>query len=205
MGTRSTERLSGAAAVRALQALGLSLELLRDVLLAGESAANAAGPYHPTIATGLVRWADTVARLHQRLAPLGWRRHEEHLVPQVTSPDGRITVSVMSGNGLTGVDDDVGPQPRSARARDVPVVDGVSGQLAFFDAAEAEVAPVGPQLWLLLYQRQSGDPPVLRAELSRPIGLSETGHVESWDRRILLPPIEVDTPASSASGVKMSG
>ncbi len=199
------ERLTGAAAGRALRALGLSVELLREVLLAGELAANAAGPYHPTIASGLVRWADTVALLHQRLAALGWRRHEEHLVPQVTSPDGRITVSVMSGNGLTGLDDDVGPQPRSARARNVPVIDEVSGQLAFFDAAEAEAARVGPELWLLLYQRQSGAPARIRAELSRPIGLSETGHVESWDRRILLPPIELGVAAAPADGVKMSG
>ncbi len=195
---RESVRWVGAAADRALRGLGLSTELLHSVLLAGETAARATGPYHPTTALGLLRWADTVAALRRELATTGWHSHDVRAVPQITRPDRAITLSVLSGNALTGLDRDDGPQPRSDRLRDTVPTRDLPGQLAFFDVLDIETASSGPELWLLLYHRApaaTDRPAQLRAELSRPVGWSENGHVEAWAVRIVLPPVDLPEEA----------
>lgn len=185
----------------ALSALGVPIEVLLDALRQGESAARLATQFHPVTTAGTSRWFDTVAGVRREMATVGWRNIEVRSAPRTVNEEGTIAIAVTSGNVRTGLRGGAGPQPRSARAKGPATLRSVqvNGQLAFdIDLpGPADVAADvsgGTETWFLLYFREAardGKNAQLRAELSLPVGVTETGYVSEWGRRIILPAIDL--------------
>lgn len=174
-----------------LSSMGLSLDVLQGALASGELGAGNTTKYHPRISAGTTRWADTVARLRSELVELKWNMAEPKNSPRIVSPDGRISIMVVGGNPLTGIESG---EPRTARKRGPSTKDAVeANQLSLpFDLAGLTkpgdlAASSDAATWVLLYYR-SDTPNETRAELSLPESISD-GEIKRWHHRILLPAV----------------
>lgn len=190
-GFRNAPVRAGAEADARLAELGLRVNLLHTALEAGHVSASQATRFHPVMAAGSLRWFDTVGRLRELLAELGWEADDVRNSPRIVSPDGRIALLVVRGDRNTAVSD---RDPQTARARGRATVRAVTinGQLELpldlqvLADASAERRS-GVETWILLHRPTEGGE--VRAELSLPVTVDETGFVTGWSERILLPPL----------------
>ncbi len=85
-----------------LSALGLSIEVLRDSILAGETARDMCTANDPSNAAGFDAWARSIRNLREQLIALGWTRSDAGGLPVVISPSGSLAVTVATGDEGTG-------------------------------------------------------------------------------------------------------
>lgn len=175
---------------------GLTAALIHDALRDGEASANACTSNDPTILPGLLRWARTIRGLRDRLASFGWKRSNARGLPTVVCPSGKVAITVSTGDEGTGTDALARTKyPKGAAALFAVTVN----QLAFagdgFDFPPFEDSSSDAEdraTWYLLFVKDGAE---IRAELSLPAGVGDSGHVEGFVTRYRLPPLDLTEKA----------
>lgn len=169
----------------ALARLGLTvLPLMRSVRTGYLSRISRTANDAP-IAAGFYHWNETLRTLRDELVVLGWTRVDEQMFSTILSPDGRIAISVSSGDEATG---DPRGFPRTKRDKGPRTADAIYTnveQLDFFKTAPEPVSEEAAECltYVLLFHADATE---LRAELSLPVSMDEKDHIDSWRERIIL-------------------
>lgn len=175
----------------ALEELGLTVEILKRAVSAGETGAANVNRFYPVGAAGSVRWMDTVGQLREELEfDHSWKSANPKNSPRIVNPDRTMAIMVVSGDEDTG--NAAAVHPGTARRRGSATDDAVnSNQLSLFDVP-ADMVPVAADIptWVLLYFR-SEDPSEIRLELSFPVAIFD-GEITLWQKRIILESIPID-------------
>ncbi|MFF5574879.1 hypothetical protein [Streptomyces luteogriseus] len=189
-----------------LGGMGTGLEILHNVLRAGEAARRTAVSNDPIGTAGRRAYeahVRTIRELH--IEQEGWVRLVHGRLELVCSPDRSVAMGVMVGDAATG---QASLFPKNARRRGPAtglVVRANAGEGASHVQTALFVAGAGPcgvalseeeacalKTWFLLsYRRKVGDTVRIDCELSQPKRF-EAGFVEEWGRRILLPTLIMD-------------
>jgi hypothetical protein len=177
---------------RALARLGLTLEIMRDVVQAGYLSRSTRTENDPPNAAGTYQWVDTVRAAREHCVAMGWTRSNEDGIPAAINPAGDVALVVSSGNDATGI---VGKTPSTKYHKGPGTVELVTSNAELmFDFVE--VAPVAPSrraegvaTWTLLFFTAEDE---VRSELSLPILIDGSGQINGWRERIILPAIRLD-------------
>jgi hypothetical protein len=176
-----------------LARLGLTCELLTEARGRAQHDVNECTQLDPPGARGQIRHIRTVRYLRELTIPLGWRPDDSGNVASTVSPDGLIAIVVTAGDESTGL---IQRKPKTKYPKGEVthrrVLDNVQLDL-FFDAIAAledENSKPERTTWVLL-QNQTGN--VVRAELSCPKGFDESGRINEWSDRLILPDLILDT------------
>ncbi len=174
-----------------LSQLNLSIEILRDAILAGETARDMCTANDPLNAAGFDAWARSIRSLRERLITLGWTRSDDGGLPVVISPSRSLAVTVATGDEGTGKPELLPKTKYAKGGATVAVVTRNRTQRDFFESDEEEVRVPNPtsETWFLLRNRVDE---IVLAELSLPAAIGNDGRVEDWIERIILPPISLD-------------
>ena len=183
---------------RELAKLGLKPDEIVEAIRSGESYRALCTPNDPRIFHGTTAWARTMRRLREVKIKQDWTPDEERNFPTIVSPNGRLAVNVTTGDKGTGVFI-AGQSPKLKHPKGIMgetvVKRNRSGWLFTDMAADAKAkadklkAIEKRVTWFLLI-RLEGD--VVFAELSLPWIFNESGQVDTWRRRIILDPIEIE-------------
>jgi hypothetical protein len=174
-----------------LRELGLTREILRNAVTAGQLAHLSCTANHPPLMRGVYAWGETIRSLREQLAPVGWMRSDANNFSLVVNDDRSVSIAVATGDDETG-NEYGNPTTRSKKGpRTATAVLENSRQMPLF--AELEVpAPLDPEqvgLTYFLLVRRIGER--VRSELSLPTSIVD-GRVKDWSERILLDDIEFD-------------
>lgn len=167
-------------------------------------------PSHAPTAAGTYHWHEFVASLRSELLTRGWSRKDHKNCPFIISPDGAVTILVMTGN------EDTGKQfgtPRNQADKGAVVNEAVLQNQAQYELFEnaaisaLERGKNGTQLWVLLYHvdRDFSDLTQvlykeIRAELSLP-NKFDRKKIMNWAERLILPSIVIDPSPEIAQPV----
>jgi hypothetical protein len=188
-GTVIRERLTEV--TDSLSALGLSINVLQDSILAGETARDMCTANDPSNAAGFDAWARSIRSLREQLVASGWTRGDAGGLPVVISPSGSLAITIATGDEGTGKPE-ASPKTKCAKGRTtIALVTRNRTQRDFFESDEEEVNVANPQAdtWFLLRNRIDE---AVFAELSLPAAIGDDGRVEEWIERIILPAISLD-------------
>jgi hypothetical protein len=184
--------------VDALAALGLSLGHLAEARGRAQHDVDECTALDPPGARGHIRHIRTVRYLREVLVPCGWSPDDAGNVGAVVSPDGSVSIVVTSGDAATGR---LGQNPRTKYAKGEVTWRRVRQNVQLSLFGKDSEGPTDPwpevdvrQTWVLL-QYPAGE--AVRAELSCPEGVDDSGRICSWSHRILLPDLPLDTFESS--------
>ncbi|MDO4898943.1 MAG: hypothetical protein Q3965_06490 [Rothia sp. (in: high G+C Gram-positive bacteria)] len=173
-----------------LAELGLDIDVFHQALNHGHNGAGRVTGAHSKIAAGTYRWHETLAAMRNELGERSWKQSDVKNAPRMVSPDGRISLMVVTGNAKTGTK----KTPSNATTKGTMTQqdvwnNGESDQQQIEEVAQI-LASQQPVTWVLLYfySREFNH---LRAELSLPNAHGMTnGYITKWDERIILPKIE---------------
>ncbi len=167
--------------------LGLTDDLIREVVVEGEVERDAVTSHDPPSRGGFNAFAQRIRALRDRLVPMGWTYSNTKNLCTVISPNGDEAIVVVTGDRHTG-SEVKSPQPKYARG-DATAYAVARGQTAFPFLKEEE-PDHAPRLWLLLVHRVHGKDEV-RIELSIPDAITDEGFVSKWQLRHIVPPIDL--------------
>lgn len=184
-----------------LEAMALNGEMMTEIRRRGLAQYLTATPHHPSNAPGTFLYLELVRSMRDILVPNGWELAEESLSFTFNN-DLSIALAVSSGNTHAG-DPMRSPSfkyPRGPATQ--AAVSGNANQLGLFDRDPrfTEYAvPATPKrvdfekfkTWWLLHHVDPGKG-VMRAELSLPIKIGNSGETDRWESRIILDPIPFD-------------
>jgi len=148
---------------------------------------------HPKGFRGTNAWAEGTSSLRALMIPKGWHVEDPQGQPRVVSKNGKIAITVSSGNADTGVANRV-PQTRNDKGTQTAgSVHFNAQQMLLFPLPESDISSLivpanGQSLWILLYYIDL-DARHVRFELSQPTAMSEADKVNSWSTRFILPPL----------------
>lgn len=169
----------------ALARLGLTAPPLMRSVRAGYLSRISRTANDAPIAAGFYHWNETLRTLRDELVVLGWTRVDEQMFSTILSPDGRIAISVSSGDEATGH-----PRgfPRTKRDKGPRTADAIYANVEQLDLFVAAPEPtlekeVECLTYVLLFHADATE---LRAELSLPVSMDEKDHIDSWRERIIL-------------------
>ena len=169
----------------ALARLGLTAPPLMRSVRAGYLSRISRTANDAPIAAGFYHWNETLRTLRDELVVLGWTRVDEQMFSTILSPDGRIAISVSSGDEATGQ-----PRgfPRTKRDKGPRTADAIYANVEQLDLFEAAPEPISEEeveclTYVLLFHADATE---LRAELSLPVSMDEKDHIDSWRERIIL-------------------
>lgn len=188
-------------ATPALASLGLDAAVLVNSVRTGVESAQGITPFHPVTARGFTQWSETVAYLRHELVEQGWKRGDPQNSPRVLSPDGAMAIMVIGGNADTGISLTVNPRTARRRGPATRAAVQCNDQQVLDINVPAAWTRQQPLTWVLLYH-WSKDEPVVRAELSLPVRVTDDDDIAQWSSRILLPPQDLtglDLPQRPAS------
>jgi len=165
---------------------------------------------HPPTYPGLSAWAETNRSLADGLTILRWGTSQsERNLPLVVNHAETMAITASSGDEDTGREDGF-PCTRSSKGpctADFLKVNKKQ-QKFFFMEDPADIAAAmqkpGRSTWIFLVCRdlQRNE---LRYELSRPIAMSDDGHVDDWAERIIFPPTPLDPDAGMVANGNGTG
>jgi hypothetical protein len=185
-----------------LQELGLTSEILRLAVRAGELERVSCTELDPRSYPGTAAWALTIRSLREQLLPLGCRYQNKKNLPLIIDPVRRLAFVVTSGSSATG-DPTLEPTTKYPKG---PVVAGQirvnRQQLTLFGDSRFAPLPLKEETitWLLLIRveyrpkNETAGEHVAFCELSLPSEINEKGFVTSWAERIILEPVKLDQP-----------
>lgn len=180
----------------ALTRLGLSEPPLMRSVRAGYLSRISRTANDAPIAAGFYHWNETLRTLRDELVLLGWTRVDEQMFSTILSPDGKIAISVSSGDEATGDPRGYPKTKRDKGPRTADAIDVNVGQLDFFKPTP-EPAPVEELeclTYVLLFHANATE---LRAELSLPVSMDENDHIDNWRERIILRSQPLDPEGST--------
>ena len=178
--------------------MGLDVETLTTAVLRAATARFACTDFHPPSAPGFYMFAEGVRALREQLCPppRAWEPNDDSNFCTVVSPDGKIAIAVAGGDDATG-DRDRTPSTQHPKGP-LTLAAVAMNQTSFAFASPPRPKTDGPKTWFLLI---AVTPTEVRTELSLPEAMSEAGWITSWNTRLILPPIPLDSiPAASPSG-----
>ncbi|HET8797399.1 MAG TPA: hypothetical protein VFO89_06920 [Thermoanaerobaculia bacterium] len=168
----------------------LNLEILKSAVVAGQQALAACSLDRPPMARGVHVWGvilETLRILGRRV--MGWARSEAKL-SSVLSPDGNTQIVVATGDEATGVE---GAVPRTKYPRGAASIEAIEGnQMCLFPNIapfKKPTAKPGALTWILLHRRKKEE---VVWEISLPKAVDTDGIIQSWETRIILPPLAVE-------------
>jgi len=177
------------AAVDRLGAIGLTADIIRDAVMAGELARSSCTRNDPPALAGLLGWGRTTRGLRERTIPLGWKRSEAGQLSTVVHPSGGVAIAVATGDEGTGVAEGTPRTKYPKGPATAAAVERNQVQLGLFeqevDAVEDDEADAQPNVvtWLLLIARNGRE---VTFELSLPGRIGDDDRVEDWEERILF-------------------
>lgn len=175
----------------ALAEIGLSFAILRDSILAGETARDSCTANDPSNAPGFDAWARTVRALRERLTLDGWTRDDSNGLPMAISPSREIAIVVATGDDATGRPAETPKTKYPKGPATIAVVERNARQGDLFRSAREAVTVPNPQLrTFFLLRRRIGD--FVMSEISVPETIGEDGRIEEWSLRLILPPISLN-------------
>lgn len=176
-----------------LHLLDLDEATIERIVVHGLIARQACSPFSPTSYPGYTQWAETTIASRQFLAPKDWTPDDAHGFPRVVSPDGKIALTVATGDERTGIASDE-PRTKYPKGPETAAAVQVNEQLAFPGLAvvqPSDKAPVSQrETWMVLLTTAEFE---LRYELSCPRAQDKEGRVIAWSDRIIFDPIEIDS------------
>lgn len=177
---------------------GLSLGEFREVARATYRGFVGVSALHPKGFNGTTAWADGSAALRQVAIPKGWKPDDPNNQPRIISQDGRTSITVSSGDQLTGTQVE-GRDPQTRNDKGTQTAQSVfvnprQGQLfpALHAGEKSKVVPIrtgDKALWVLLYYIDL-DAQEVRSEISLPSTMSENDKICGWSHRLILPSME---------------
>ncbi len=184
-----------------LEEMGLTGAIMNEICRRGLAEYFMATPYHPSNAAGTFMYHELVHAKRELLVPKGWDFAEESL-SFTFNTDLSIALAVSSGNIYTGIRtrNPSSKYPKGPTTHDAVVGNAI--QLGLFDdfpnMAEFAQTRVVKHVdfnkfqtwWLIHYVDLSQQE--MRAELSLPTRISDTGEINQWETRIILDPIRFD-------------
>ncbi len=175
-------------AVDRLSLLGISLPILTESVWQGYLARSRTTANHPSIARGVIMWAETVAVLREQLRPQGWVKSDKGNYELVVNKKESLAIVVTTGDDATGM---IGATPSNKCPKGVNTVEAVetNNQQDMF----SELLPIvektsGLTTWVLLMHMAATE---VRCELSLPSSISN-GKIDGWKERIILPSLLLD-------------
>ena len=166
----------------------LTEEIIDRAVRRGQAAYEGTTTLHPPTYRGLTFWGEATAGLRLELANRGWSPDDTKNFSTIVDPTGKLAIALATADAGTGEE---GPGPRLKYSKGDAVQYAVAagqGDL-FLGFAENGAEDGAPEIWFLLVHRTRSE---IRCELSKPTSMTEDGHVPSWDRRVLLPSIDLD-------------
>ena len=179
-----------------LSQLGLTVQILRDAVLAGEVARNGCTKNDPPILRGILPWGRTLRALREILIPDGWRRDDKDNFSTVIDSGGMVALTTSLGDDATG-NPRLTPKTKHPKGGGTENVIDLNRQLELFQQAEIP-APRSLNLratWFLLIYRTSDE---IQVELSLPAALGSDDRVEEWTERVILEPIRLSSDPTSS-------
>ncbi|MBZ0273667.1 hypothetical protein K8I61_16635 [bacterium] len=176
-----------------LAEIGLNAEILLAAVKAGEMARSSCTANDPPFLVAVMPGGRALRALRENLLPLGWVRSDEGHLSTVIDPEGRLAITVASGDEGTG-QAEASPKTKSQKGpATVAAVEQNSRQLSLFvlSPAPTPIHQSDPErvTWLLLISRRREE---VRCELSLPAFIGEDDRVEDWAERIILEPVRLD-------------
>lgn len=175
-------------AVDRLSLLGISLPILTESVWQGYLARSRTTANHPSIARGVIMWAEAVAVLREQLRPQGWVKSDKGNYELVVNKKESLAIVVTTGDDATGM---IGATPSNKCPKGVNTVEAVetNNQQDMF----SELLPIvektsGLTTWVLLMHMAATE---VRCELSLPSSISN-GKIDGWKERIILPSLLLD-------------
>jgi hypothetical protein len=179
-----------------LAQLGLERETFDTAAKENYAAWASCTPHHPVTFPGQSGWAEMNRSIADSLVISRWGTWQsERNLPLVVNSTGMMAITASSGDEDTGRKDGF-PCTSSAKGpRTAQFVKANKQQKFAFMEAPADLAAAvkkpGRSTWIFLCFRDLLHNE-LRYELSRPIDMSEDGHVDDWAERIIFPPFPID-------------
>ena len=187
----------------------LRADLLLEALRAGMVEKANCTDHHPATYPGSVMYGESTRMLRDLLTPLGWIKCSTKNFETSVSPDRKMAIVIVSGDEWTGTKSET-HRPTTRHEKGLVTKRAVErnrqGVLPFLpsdEAANAEVFGDDPDeeevyqtTWFLLHCIVGDD---LRAELSQPTEIDETGKIRQWSVRLVLDTIPLDSDAMSAT------
>ena len=173
-----------------LAAAGLTDDVIRRVVLRGETERDSETPFDPPTRGGMTAYYERVRALREELVPLGWSVDNTKNFCTTVSPCGGYAVAFVSGDAFTAGEDRT-PQPTYPRGAATAYAVN-KAQLHLFDEPEPEEDAL-PQVWFVVVHRPPGQSEV-RVELSLPEAIADDGTVTRWVERHPLEIIDITTP-----------
>lgn len=175
-----------------LAELGLTVELLTEARGRAQHDVDECTSLDPPGSRGHVRYMRTVRYLREVLIPHGWTPDDTGNVGAIVSPDGAVAIVVTSGDAGTGL---LAHTPKTKYPKGEVTQRRVrqNVQLDLFEdlSEDAPDADEPTRRTYVLLQHPAGD--VVRAELSRPMGVDDAGRISEWSERVILPELPLDT------------
>ena len=186
-----------------LSALGLSIEVLCDAILAGETARDMCTANDPSNAAGFDAWARTVRSLRERLIALGWTRTDDDGLPTIISPSGSVAIAVVTGDEGTGKANLSHRKPSTRRDRPLlPSLRAIArnSSLGIRPGTDRCTESHAPDM--VSASNRVDD--TVYGELSLPAAVGDDSRVEEWAERIILAPISLDPERGICAAVAKS-
>jgi len=165
----------------------LTPALFLEAIRAGLGARNEATPASAPTAAGVQQWFKTVHDLRTLLSARQWSIHNENNCPFIISPDRRICIVAMTGDGEAGRSGEQVPTNQAEKGAVAQSFIKTNGQLEIFDQKvfnSFSKEHQGTKVWILLYHydRKVNE---VRYELSLPVGFDRK-KITAWDIRLIL-------------------
>jgi hypothetical protein len=177
--------------------LGLKREIFETAAKENYAAFASCTPNHPPTFPGLSAWAEMNRSIADSLIIARWgAKQSERNLPLVVNNSQTMAITASSGDEYTGRKEDF-PGTSSAKgpcSADFVRANKRQQKFAFMeDPTEIRAAMKipGRSTWIYLVYRDLTHNE-LRHELSRPISMSEDGHVNDWAERIIFSSIPLD-------------
>lgn len=169
-----------------LAELGVSSQIIREAVLAGELARDGCTANDPPMLRGIASWGRTIRTLRELLGPEGWRRDDKDNFSTVVHPNGQLAIAAAVGDEHTAIPT-LTPKTKHPKGGVTETAVENNQQLSLF--SQTELAPPRQlrATWILLTCRRDG---AVFIELSLPSRVGIDGRVNEWSERIILDPIE---------------
>ena len=188
--------------LRRLAELGLPPTLLATSLRVGYVESDLTTEAHPVTYPGIVVWGETTGVLRTGLVQLDWKLDDTDNIARAISPNGNVTVVVVSGNEYTGLRNRH-EYMDARRPRGPAGVRIVKQNMQYELLLEEAVSHARNDLvdnlggtWFLLHYRVDD---IIRSELSYAKAVDTAGQLIAWKERLILPDIDLLDPPSATT------
>ncbi len=177
----------------ALARLGLAVAPLAAAVSRGHLAAISRTSNDAPNAAGFYQWNETLRTLREELASFEFTRSNNRGYSTALRADKRMAIAVSSGDEGTGLPK-ANPSTKQVKGPcTVAAVSSNAAQLELFPALVLMAPPASIDAdcltWILLFRAATSE---LRAELSLPVNMDDTGQIRAWRERIILPSQPLD-------------